>query len=54
VAPKGLSQVQTMACGSCANENAYKAAFIFFNTLKREGKPPSQEVLDQCLMNKGI
>ncbi len=53
VAPAGLRQVQTMACGSCANENAYKAAFIFVNTLKRDGKPPSKEVLDQCLMNKG-
>lgn len=27
VAPKGLSHVQTLMCGSCANENAFKAAF---------------------------
>ena len=53
VAPAGLNQVQTMACGSCANENAYKAAFIYFNTLRRNGKAPTQDVLDQCLMNKG-
>ena len=53
VAPKGLKQVQTMACGSCANENAYKAAFIFFNTMRRNGKAPSQEMIDQCVMNKG-
>lgn len=28
VAPKGMTQVQTMMCGSCSNENAYKAATI--------------------------
>uniref|UniRef100_A0A674EDJ2 4-aminobutyrate aminotransferase, mitochondrial n=1 Tax=Salmo trutta TaxID=8032 RepID=A0A674EDJ2_SALTR len=30
VAPKGFSRVQTMACGSCSNENAYKAIFIWY------------------------
>uniref|UniRef100_A0A8V0Z1Z8 4-aminobutyrate aminotransferase n=1 Tax=Gallus gallus TaxID=9031 RepID=A0A8V0Z1Z8_CHICK len=29
VAPKGLPQVMTMACGSCSNENAFKLIFIF-------------------------
>uniref|UniRef100_A0A8C6S546 4-aminobutyrate aminotransferase n=1 Tax=Neogobius melanostomus TaxID=47308 RepID=A0A8C6S546_9GOBI len=28
VAPSGMTRVQTMACGSCSNENAYKAMFI--------------------------
>ena len=27
-APPGMSQVTTMMCGSCSNENAIKAAFI--------------------------
>uniref|UniRef100_A0AAQ4PLB9 4-aminobutyrate aminotransferase, mitochondrial n=1 Tax=Gasterosteus aculeatus aculeatus TaxID=481459 RepID=A0AAQ4PLB9_GASAC len=30
VAPSGMSRVQTMACGSCSNENAYKAMFILY------------------------
>ncbi len=30
VAPAGLSKVSTMMCGTCANENAFKAAFIKF------------------------
>ena len=29
-APPGMSQVTTMMCGSCANENAMKAAFIWY------------------------
>lgn len=53
VAPNGLSQVQTMACGSCANENAFKAAFFWYNNLQRGGKPPTQEDLVNCVMNKG-
>lgn len=30
VAPKGLTQVTTMMCGSCSNENAYKNIFIWY------------------------
>lgn len=48
-----MKQVQTMACGSCANENAYKVMFIWYNTKRRNGKVPSQEELDQCVMNQG-
>lgn len=34
IAPHGLNEVQTMACGSCSVENAMKAACIWFvNTL---------------------
>lgn len=32
----------TMACGSCANENAYKAAFMAFMDRERGGSEPSQ------------
>ena len=53
LAPKGLQHIQTMACGSCANENAFKASFFWYNALQRNGKPPSQEELNQCVMNKG-
>ena len=28
LAPRGLSEVTLMMCGTCANENAFKAAFI--------------------------
>ena len=42
-----------MACGSCANENAYKVMFIYYNNLRRKGIPPSQEETEQCVLNKG-
>jgi 4-aminobutyrate aminotransferase/(S)-3-amino-2-methylpropionate transaminase len=42
-----------MACGSCANENAYKVMFIHYNTIRRRGVPPTQEELTECVMNKG-
>lgn len=53
VAPSGLSMVQTMGCGSCANENAFKAMFIWYNTQQRGGLAPTQTTLDECIMNKG-
>jgi 4-aminobutyrate aminotransferase/(S)-3-amino-2-methylpropionate transaminase len=53
VAPAGLSQVQTMACGSCANENAFKAAFFWYTHLQRGGAAPTQEDLANCIINKG-
>ena len=30
VVPPGLNRVSTMMCGSCSNENAFKAAFITY------------------------
>ena len=53
MAPKGMNQVQTMACGSCSIENAFKAAFIWYNTKTRGTPLPDKEVLDQCVMNTG-
>ncbi|KAL7979082.1 hypothetical protein Chor_015106 [Crotalus horridus] len=32
VAPKGLSQVVTMSCGSCSNENAFKTIFMWYRS----------------------
>ncbi|GAB6032634.1 hypothetical protein CHUAL_011513 [Chamberlinius hualienensis] len=52
VAPKGLKQVQTMACGSCSNENAMKAIFFWYMDKKRGGKPPSEEDLQSSVFNK--
>eukprot|EP00735_Rhodelphis_limneticus_P009644 TRINITY_DN2840_c1_g1::TRINITY_DN2840_c1_g1_i1::g.6129::m.6129 TRINITY_DN2840_c1_g1::TRINITY_DN2840_c1_g1_i1::g.6129 ORF type:complete len:498 (+),score=118.73,sp/Q55FI1/GABT_DICDI/53.80/0.0,Aminotran_3/PF00202.16/2.5e-88 TRINITY_DN2840_c1_g1_i1:43-1536(+) len=51
VAPKGLTHVQTMACGSCSNENAYKAACIWFATKRRGGKGPAPEEMASCMHN---
>jgi 4-aminobutyrate aminotransferase/(S)-3-amino-2-methylpropionate transaminase len=48
-----MNQVQTMACGSCANENAYKVMFTYYNLVRRNGKPPSQIEMEECVTNKG-
>ncbi|KAF0683974.1 Aste57867_24055 [Aphanomyces stellatus] len=41
IAPRGCSEMVTLMCGSCANENAFKAAFIWYQTNARGGRPPS-------------
>lgn len=56
VAPKGMGNIQTMACGTCANENAFKAAFIAFRSRQRiaEGRDPqvfTQEETTSCMRN---
>ena len=33
-APPGLSEVITLNCGTCSNENAFKAAFIDYMVCK--------------------
>uniref|UniRef100_A0A914BWL0 (S)-3-amino-2-methylpropionate transaminase n=1 Tax=Acrobeloides nanus TaxID=290746 RepID=A0A914BWL0_9BILA len=52
VMPKGMSGVQTMLCGTSANENAIKAAFIRYQTLKRGGKPPTPADLESCMKHQ--
>lgn len=52
VAPKGLQQVHTMACGSCANENAFKAIFFWYMDKQRGDHPPAEEDLQSCMENK--
>ena len=37
VAPKGLDQVATLMCGSCAHEVAFKAVFMEYQQRKRGG-----------------
>nr|CAH0101920.1 unnamed protein product [Daphnia galeata] len=51
VAPKGHTQVTTMACGSCSNENAYKAAFMWYRNKQRGGAPITEEENSSCMMN---
>lgn len=41
-----------MMCGSSANENALKTAFIYYQTKKRGNKSPTQEDLDSCMDQK--
>uniref|UniRef100_A0A914CDM9 Uncharacterized protein n=1 Tax=Acrobeloides nanus TaxID=290746 RepID=A0A914CDM9_9BILA len=52
VAPKGMTGVQIMQCGSTSNENALKCAFIRYQALKRNGKPPTSEDLESCMDQK--
>ncbi|XP_039972809.1 4-aminobutyrate aminotransferase, mitochondrial [Xiphias gladius] len=52
VAPSGMTRVQTMACGSCSNENAYKAMFIWYRNKERGHNTPSDEDLSTCMINQ--
>jgi len=52
VAPPGLSQVNTMACGACSVEQALKAAFMAYRRRERGGAPPTQEEKDSCVVNQ--
>lgn len=53
VAPKGLTNVSTMMCGSCSNENAFKNIFIWYRQKQRgENVSFSQEEIDSCMVNQ--
>ena len=55
VAPKGLDQVFTMMCGTCANEGAFKAAFMKYRELQRKEIDQvgfSEEELSSCMCNQ--
>uniref|UniRef100_A0A183BP13 Gamma-amino-N-butyrate transaminase n=1 Tax=Globodera pallida TaxID=36090 RepID=A0A183BP13_GLOPA len=52
VAPRGLSHVQTMLCGTSANENAIKTAFIHYQTRLRGGGAPTAQQLSSCMRNE--
>ncbi|CAJ0929685.1 unnamed protein product, partial [Mesorhabditis belari] len=50
IAPKGLKLVQTMLCGTSANENAIKQAFIWWMAHHtRGGNGPDKVALDSCM-----
>ncbi|KAI8059573.1 4-aminobutyrate aminotransferase [Gongronella butleri] len=52
VAPKGLDQVFTVMCGSCANENAFKTAFMYKAAKMRGSNEFSTEELNSCMKNE--
>jgi 4-aminobutyrate aminotransferase/(S)-3-amino-2-methylpropionate transaminase len=53
VMPHGLSQVFTAMCGSCANEIAFKAAFMYQRQKQRgNGTDFSSEELESCMKNE--
>ncbi|KAL4240525.1 hypothetical protein ACF0H5_001317 [Mactra antiquata] len=52
VAPPGLNNVQTMACGACSVEHGLKAIFIKYMRDKRGGSPPTPEDLNSCVINQ--
>ncbi|GFT11778.1 4-aminobutyrate aminotransferase, mitochondrial [Nephila pilipes] len=52
IAPPGLKEIQTMACGSCSNENAFKAVCFWYRNKDRGGKPPSEQELRSCMVNE--
>uniref|UniRef100_A0A8C5VV98 4-aminobutyrate aminotransferase, mitochondrial n=1 Tax=Microcebus murinus TaxID=30608 RepID=A0A8C5VV98_MICMU len=52
VAPKGMSQLITMACGSCSNENAFKTIFMWYRSKERGQRGFSKEELETCMINQ--
>ncbi|CAD6194491.1 unnamed protein product [Caenorhabditis auriculariae] len=52
IAPKGLKAVQTMLCGTSANENAIKQAFIWYMAQRRGGAPPDAAHLESCMVQQ--
>uniref|UniRef100_A0A4W2HJ79 4-aminobutyrate aminotransferase, mitochondrial n=1 Tax=Bos indicus x Bos taurus TaxID=30522 RepID=A0A4W2HJ79_BOBOX len=52
VAPKGMSQLITMACGSCSNENAFKTIFMWYRSKERGQSSFSKEELETCMVNQ--
>ncbi|XP_035217547.1 4-aminobutyrate aminotransferase, mitochondrial-like [Stegodyphus dumicola] len=52
VAPPGMKEIQTMACGSCSNENAFKAVCFWYKYKERGGNPPTEQELQSCMINK--
>lgn len=52
VAPKDMSNVFTVMCGSCANENAFKTAFMYKAAKKRGHDDFSLQELESCMKNQ--
>jgi 4-aminobutyrate aminotransferase/(S)-3-amino-2-methylpropionate transaminase len=47
-----LKKVNTFACGSCSNENAFKATFMWYRNKQRGGAPITDEENSSCLINR--
>lgn len=52
VMPKGLDHVQTMMCGGCANEHAFKHMFCYYMKKKRGDNPITTEELEGAIKNE--
>uniref|UniRef100_A0A8C1VP67 4-aminobutyrate aminotransferase, mitochondrial n=1 Tax=Cyprinus carpio TaxID=7962 RepID=A0A8C1VP67_CYPCA len=52
IAPSGMNRVQTMACGSCSNENAFKSMFIWYRNKERGYASPSEQEVGTCMINQ--
>ncbi|CAH1127693.1 unnamed protein product [Ceutorhynchus assimilis] len=52
IAPYGLTQLNTMMCGACANENAFKHAFMAYRRKMRGNDNFSREEKDTALLNQ--
>ncbi|KAI8367624.1 4-aminobutyrate aminotransferase [Radiomyces spectabilis] len=52
VAPKGMDNVFTVMCGSCANENAFKTAFMYKAAKGRGERDFTVEELNSCMKNQ--
>lgn len=52
MAPTGLSHINTVMCGACANETAYKHAFMAYRRKVRGDDNFSQEEQQSCLRNQ--
>ncbi|PWZ03075.1 4-aminobutyrate aminotransferase [Testicularia cyperi] len=53
VRPKGLEQIFTAMCGSCANENAFKAAFMAYRARERgEQAQFTPDEMQSCMKNQ--
>ena len=47
-----LSQITTMMCGSCANENSFKMMYFKYMDDLRGGRDFTQEEMDSCMVNQ--
>ncbi|CAG9760848.1 unnamed protein product [Ceutorhynchus assimilis] len=52
IAPSGLTQLNTMMCGACANENAFKHAFMAYRRRERGNDNFSTEETETVLLNQ--
>jgi len=52
IAPTGMKNVQTMGCGACSVEHAFKAAFMAYRRSERGGAAPSSEELHSSIVNE--
>ena len=51
IKPPGMECVFTQMCGTCANESAFKLAFVYYQQQKRGSSDFTMEELESCLRN---